>query len=319
MLGLETVVEIATQTDFATFNTSARQALNVYSIKGGQSRSRPQDPILNGGMQNLSDPTAPAPGKREHRLEIEAPLCIAQFPFWCRAFFGAPTTSGAPSDYSHLFKSGVSTLPILSIQHKRQTSDYSRHLGLVGESMRIKLDPEADGFGRVMMSFVGISESIQTSAAAGTVTAAPTLTRPAEALANILYNAVSGGQVMSGELEFKRKLKRVRGADGTGAPRAVQYDGKSELTGSLRCRYESQTMLADARADTERAIVLELLSSATRGIRFTAAHGLLDETPIDIGGPDGVEIDIPLIGYQNASDPALQVTCLSGVASYATL
>lgn len=318
MLGLETEVEIAQQVDATTFNVTGRQALNVYRITGGRTRSRPQDNILNGGFQNLSDPTQPAPGLPEHRLEIEAPLCVNQLQYWLRAFFGPPTTTGT-TDYSHLFKSGVSTLPYISIQQKRQTGDFSRHIGCVGEEMRIKLDPEQDGFARVMMSFVGLDEEKAATAAAGTVAAAPALDRPAEALANIMYNAVAGGQVMSGEIVFKRKLKRIRSADGTGVPRAIQYDGKSELTGSLHCRYESQAMLADARADTERAVVLELLKSATRGIRFNVAHGLLDETPVGAEGPDGVEIDIPLIGYQNAADPALQVTALSSLASLADL
>lgn len=320
MLGLETEVEIASQVDFATFNTTARQKLNVYRITGGQTRSRPQDNILNGGMNNLSDPTQPAPGLPEHRIEIEAPLCINQLGYWLRAFFGAPVTddSGDP-DFEHLFKSGVTTLPILSIQQKRQSGDFVKHLGCVGESFRIKLDPEQDGFARVMMSFIGISETPAGSAAAGTVAAAPTLDRPAERLANILYNSVAGGQVMSGEINFKRKLKRIRSADATGLPRAIQYDGKSELTGSLHCRYDSMTMLNDARADTERAIVLELLKSAARGYRMTLAHGLLDEVPVGADGPDGVEIDIPLTGFQNSSDPALQILALSAVESFATL
>lgn len=319
MLGLETEVEIASQVDASTFNVTARQKLNVYRITGGQTRSRPQDNILNGGMQNLSDPTEPAPGLPEHRIEIEAPLCIAQLPFWLRAFFGAPATTGAPSDYTHIFRSGAAVLPYVSIQHQRQASDFARHLGCVGESFRIKLDPEADGFGRVMMSFIGISETQASATGLGTVTAAPTLDRPAERLANILYNAVSGGVVMSGEINFKRKLKRVRVADATGLPRAIQYDGKSELTGSLRCRYENRTMLNDAIANTERALVMELLRTSVRGIRMTVAHGLLDEVPVGADGPDGVEIDIPLTGFQNASDAALQVTALSSVASFATL
>ena len=64
---------------------------------------------------------------------------------------------------------------------------------------------------------------------------------------------------------------------------------------------------------------MELLSSATRGVRFTAAHALLDVTPVDAAGPDGVEIDIPLMAYQNTTDPALLATALSSVATLTTL
>ncbi len=319
MLGLQTEIEIAEQVDATTFNVTARKALNVYSVKGGQTRSRPQDPILNGGMQNLSDPTEPAPGLPELSLTIEAPLCVTQLQFWLRAFFGAPATTGSAPNHSHLFKTGVAVLPYISIQHKLQANDFRKYVGLVGESMEISLNPEADGFGRITMTFIGIEEQRAVATAAGTVTAAPTLDRPAEALSNIIFNGVSGGSSIGGKLSFKRKIKRVRSADGTGKPRAVQYDGKSEVTGSLKCRYESQTMLADAWAQTERAITLELLKSATRGVRFAIAHALLDEVPVSIDGPDGVEFDLPFTGYQTTVDPALQVTALSATASLATL
>lgn len=319
MLGLQTEIEIAEQVDPTTFNITARQALNVYSITGGQTRSRPQDNILNGGQQNLSDPTQPGPGLPDHKVTIEAPLCVAQLGFWLRAFFGAPTTTGTTPDFSHAFKSGVATLPYISILQKRQAGDFSKHVGLVGEEFRIKLDPAQDGFARIVMTFIGIREDIVSVAPVGTVTAPPALDRPAERLATILYNAVAGGQVMSGEIMHKRKLKRIRAADGTGVPRAIQYDGKSETTGGLHCRYETQAMLADARSDTERTVELQLLKSGPRGYKFKLSHSLLDETPVGADGPDGIEIDIPVTGYQSPTNPSLLVTALTAVESHATL
>lgn len=318
MLGLETQVEIAAQADATTFNTTARQALNVYKITGGQTRSRPEDPILNGGFENLTDPTEPGPGLPDHKVTVEVPLCIAQFQYWLRAFFGAPATTDEDPDYSHLFKSGTA-LGYVSLQQKLQASDYRRHVGLVGEEMKISLSPESDGFGRATMSFMGIEEQRGTSAAAGTVTAAPTLDRPAEALANVLWNAVSGGQLIGGELTFKRNLKRIRAADGTGLPNRIEYNGKSTLSGSVKLRYANQSIISDAWSRTERAMQMELLRSSVRGLRFLCGHALLDETPIGADGPDGVEVDVPLMAYQSASDPALRITALSAVESLATL
>jgi len=318
MLGLETQVEIAQQADATTFNVTARKALNVYKFTGGQTKSRPEDPILNGGFENLTDPTEPGPGLPDHKVTVEVPLCVAQFPFWLRAFFGAPATTGAATDYSHEFKSGRD-LNYISMQQKLQAGDYRRHVGCVGEEMKISLNPEADGFARVTMTFLGIEEQRGTVAALGTVTAAPALDRPAEALANVLWNAVSGGQLIGGELTFKRNLKRIRSANGTGLPSGVEYNGKSSLSGSVKLRYKNQSIIADAWSRTERAMQMELLRSTVRGIRFLTGHALLDETPIGADGPDGVEVDIPLMGYQSAVDPALRITALSSVATLATL
>lgn len=318
MLGLETQVEIAQQVDPTTFNATARKALNVYKITGGQTRSRPEDPILNGGFENLTDPTEPGPGLPDHKVTVEVPICVAQFQYWLRAFFGAPTTTDDDPDYSHLFKSG-SALNYISIQQRLQANDYRRHVGLVGEEMKIALNPESDGFARATLTFMGIEEQRDTATAAGTVTAAPTLDRPAEALANVLWNAVSGGQLIGGELTFKRNLKRIRAADGTGLPNRIEYNGKSSLTGSVRLRYANQSIIADAWSRTERTMQMELLRTAARGVRFLCGHALLDETPIGADGPDGVEVDVPLMAYQSATNPALRVTALSSIASLASL
>ena len=319
MLGLETVVEIAQQVDASTFNVTARKALNVYGITGGRTKTRPEDPILNGGFNNLTDPTEPGPGLDDHRVTVVVPVCVAQFPYWLRAFFGAPTTTGSASDYTHAFASGVAALPYISLQDKLQTNDFRRHVGMVGQEMRISLDPSADGFARATLTFIGINEERAASAAAGTVTAAPALDRPAESRANIMWNAVAGGQIIGGELVFTRKLKRIRSADATGLANRIELDGKSTLGGSLKLRYQNQTILADGWNRTERATVMELLKSATRGFRLTCAHALLDETPVDRGGPDGVELDVPLAAYQSASNPALKVEALSSIASLAAL
>lgn len=319
MLGLETLVEIAQQVDAATFNVTERQALNIYKVSGGQTKTRPEDPILSAGFENLSDPTEPGPGLSDHKITVEVPLCIAQFPFWLRAFFGAPETTGVSPDYEHAFKSGVSPLPYISIQERLQTGDFRRHVGCVGAEIRIPLDPSADGFGRAMLTFIGREEQRDTSAAAGTVNAAPALDRPAEALTNVSWNGVSGGQILTGELTFKRKLKRTRSADGTGVPRAVEIDGKSTLGGSIKIRYANQTILADAWSGTEREVVMELLRTAARGFTFTAGQALLDEVPVPREGPDGVEMEIPLTAYQDVTSPALLITALSGTAAFADL
>lgn len=318
MLGLETQIEVGLQSDFTTFNTTTRRALNVYKVTGGQTKSRPEDPILNGGMANLTDPTEPGPGLSDHKITLEVPVCVNQLAFHLRAFFGAPVTDGADPDYEHVFKSGVSTLPFVSIQEKLQTGDYRRHVGCVGEEFKIGFDPSADGFARATFTYVGLEEQRATVAAAGTVTAAPALDRPAESLSSVLWNNVAGGQIIGGEITFKRKLKRIRSADGTGVPNRVEYDGKSTLGGSIKLRYGGQSIISDAWSRTEREIQLEILRSSARGFNLLCGHAVLDEVPVGRDGPDGVEIDIPLMAYQDPTDAALIITALSQFAQFAT-
>ncbi|NBB64665.1 hypothetical protein GVN18_36015 [Pseudomonas sp. ODNR1LW] len=318
MLGLESQVELGLQTGPFAF-ADVRQALNVYKITGGQTRSRPEDPILSGGFENLTDPTEPGPGLPDHKVTVEVPLCLAQFPYWLRAFFSAPTTTGEDPDLEHAFKTGRA-LQYASIQHRLQSGDYRRHLGLVGEEMKIGLNPEADGFARVTMTFVGIDEERDTATAAdGEVSPEPGLDRPAEALARVLWNAVEGGQLIGGELTFKRNLKRIRAADGTGKPSRIEYNGKSSLSGSVKLRYADQSIIADAWSRTERSMALELFREADRGVRFLCGQALLDETPIGADGPDGVEVDVPVTAYQGFLSPALTITTFGPAAPFTHL
>lgn len=312
MLGLETQVSVGAQTLVATPNTTQRTNLNVYKIDGGASESMPDDPILSGGYNNGSDPTAPAPGLGDHKLAIDVPLCVNQLPLWLMAGFGASTDAGADPNYSHLFASGAAVVPGVTVEHQLKANDYRQHLFCAMESFSLDLSSDKEGFGMASLSMIGYDEIVANAALAGTVTAAPPLDRPAQALLNLLYNGVGGaGNIMGGKLTFTRKLKRHRKADGSGLPYEISYDDRSELSGSIHVRYKDNTLNADAVARSLRAIELQLMSTPTKGVKFRASNCRLERTPVPVQGPSGVEYDINFKGWQDAVGPALTATVLN--------
>lgn len=316
MLGLETTVSIGKQSSAAKPSTLARQNLNVYGVSGGLTEPDEADAILGATLHNVSDPREPAPALDDHRLTVRVPLCIAQFGWWLAAFFGTETATGSPSDYTHLWSSGAAA-PYIFLEQQLKSGRFRQHWGLVGEQLDIDLSAEAPGFGMAEITFVGIGEDPAVAALTGTVTAAPSLDRPAQQLVTAAYNAVSGGDLIGGKLSFKRTLKRVRGADGTGLPFAVEPDGISELTGSIRARYNDDTHYADAAAKTERALSLQLMRTATRGVKFDLPKMRLSRTPTAVEGPGGVEIEYPFRAWQGVSTPALEARVLNGQATMA--
>src|SRR5262249_13396387 len=156
------------------------------------------------------------------------------------------------------------------------------------DSFSIDLSSEKEGFAEATATFMGLDEKLVTSALPGTVTAAPTLLRPAEALVSIGYNSVTGSPVMSGGITFTRKLKRPGGADGTGIPLSIDLQGKSTLEGKLHIRYLNQTMLTDAVNLTARDINLSLATDANDSITWDMPNSRLNRTPMSISGPDGI-------------------------------
>jgi len=316
MLGLESTISIGKQASATDPTTQARQSLNIYSITGGGTDQDADDNILGGGLNNASDPVAPAPGLDDHKLTIKTPLCIAQTPWLFASFFGDEDASGTTPDYTHEWTSGLA-LPYIFLEHQLKSGKYRRHFGLVGESMTIDLSSDREGFGMVETTYVGLKETRATSALAGTVAAAPALDRPAQKLCSVIYNEVAGGNIIGGKFTFKRNLKRHRAADGTGVPYAVEVDNISQLTGSIRVRFDDGSLLDDAFARTEQTLAIELLKSSVRGVKFQIPHQRLSRTPTDIPGPGGLEMDIPLRGWQTSSDAALLVQVLSSAATTA--
>ena len=314
MLGLQSTIDLGLQASATNPTTQARTTVNVYSFTGGASEAMPEDNVLGGGLNNGSDPVLPGPGLDDHRVTAIVPICEAQFPLWMRAFFGAAAASGTGPNYLYDYSSGAAALPYCYIEHKLQTSDYRRHFGCVGESLDIDWMADAEGFARASLAFVGLSEADpQTAVLAGAVTAAPALVRNAQRSVNITYNAVAS--VIGGKLSFKRNLKRHRNADGTGVPYAVEYNGKSSLEGTFKVRYTGSTLNADAVARTARQTILELLTNANRGLRFTLATMRLGRTPVPIEGPDGVEFEFAWKAWQTSGNAAMVVRALSAAAT----
>lgn len=316
MLGLLSTVSIGKQPTNADPTTLARQSLQIYSISGGQTQSDSDDPILGGGLNNGSDPTGAAPGLDDHKITVKVPLCGNQFPWWMAAFFGTEVAAGAATDYTHDWKSGQ-TLPKIFMEHQLKSGLLRRHYAMVGSDLTIDLDAEREGYGQAELTFVGLKETKATSALTGVITAAPALVRPAQKLVNIVYNGVNGGDLMGGKFTYSRPLKRYRSADGTGIPYDVDQEQASQLTGSIRTRFQSDTFYDDGVAQTERALAIQLMSSATRGIKFALPHMRLARTAVGVDGPGGIEMNFDFRAWQTQADAAMGVTVANGTATAA--
>lgn len=316
LLGLETTVSIGKMSTWAKPSTLPRQRLNVYSVTGGLTDQDGDDPLLNGSMNNLEDPTEPAPGLDDHRVTVEVPLCINQLGFWLAAYFGAETASGTTPDYTHTWNSGGLPPPIF-LEHKLTTGKFRQHWGLLGESMEVDLSSDREGFGRAKFTFVGITEDPVGAALTGTVTAEPTLLRPAQKLVNITYNAVAGGDIVGGKFTHKRNLKRVRQADGTGLPYAVERESGAQLSGDLQTRFHDDTFYDDARNKQARALGIYLMTTAARGIKFDFGRSRLSRMPVDVSDQSALEYNPTFRAWQDASNPALVAKVLSSAATVA--
>ena len=316
MIGLETTVSIGKQTNATLPTTLARQSLNVYSISGGQTEDDEDDNILGAGNTNLEDPVLPAPGLDDHEIQVTVPICNNQFSFWLAAYFGTETVSGTTPNYTHTWSSGQA-LPYIFLEHQLKSGRLRRHYSMIGKSMEIDLDSERGGYGQAKFTFAGIGTLSPTAALTGTVTAPPALDRPAQKLVNVTYNSVAGGDLMGGKFTHTRNLKRLRAADGTGVPVAVELDAISQITGSIRSRFHDDTFYDDGVAKTARALGIYLMTagSAVRGVKFDFAAARLQRANVSVDGPGGIEFNPDFKAWQTSSAAALVAKVLNGTAT----
>lgn len=315
MLGKTIEVNIGKQSTFAVPTTQARKTLNVYGVSGGLTENFVDDNILDGGTEDDSDPTEPAPGLDDHKITIKGPVCCNQMQWWLAAFFGDADSTGSAPNYEHEWATGQA-LPIIFMERKFGAK-YRRDIGLIGESFSIDFSAEQEGFQQFEMTFVGLKELQASSALPGTVTAAPELVRPAAKLVNIVYNGANGGDLIGGKFSFARKLKRLRAADGSGFPYKVIQDGRATLTTSLMTRYEDDTFADDGISRAERAVSIELMADAARGLQIEFANHRINRTPLSVEGPDGIELNFEGRAFKKGADAAMVVRALSSAATVA--
>lgn len=310
-LGLEQTIALGIQASKATPTTQARTLINAYSFDGGLTEGRKPDALLPAGLNNIYDSTPSAPAIDDHKLTLVTPLDEVQFALVLLAFFGTATDSGA-GPYVHDFSSGAASVPYVFFEKKLGASDFRQHISCVGETLDINLDAEKEGFGQVTTTWVGITETPSATTMPGVVTAAPALIRNPQRNNNNTYNGVAAQ--IGGKISFKRQLKRLRNSDGTGVPYDVVRNDVNMCDGSWHVRYKDQTLTTDQIARQKRQAIVELLTSATQGIRFTVPNHILARTPEPLPGPAGIEYDLPWTAEQSSAAAMFKATILNATA-----
>ena len=101
------------------------------------------DPLLGLPRQNDRDRTAPAPGLITFDDSIVVPLDFNLFGVWLHALFADASVTGSEDPYTHVFSSGLETLPWRSHEWKLAGSMFEQDVGLVG-SRQTKLRCEVN-------------------------------------------------------------------------------------------------------------------------------------------------------------------------------
>lgn len=288
-----------------------KMPFNSNEVSGSQALNKAQT-ILNG-----RNPTMPFAGNKDVGGNIVVPVDLTAFPWWLRAIFGAPTTTGA-GPYTHVFKVPTAQ-PSMVLEKKFDFGTSQTYIKANGCKVG-GLDIAFGGDGELTASLeiVGASEAAPnaTPYAASPTTVA--LTR----LMNFQAAITEGGSAISTltdlKLKFGCNLDTSSRCIGGGGVLGDIPEGVVDVSGALTGLFTSTDLLTKAAGLTESTLAVTLTSGA-HSLKFEIPELLYSPKSPGINGPMGIKQDYAFEGYYDnaAGASAMIVTLVNAVASYA--
>lgn len=291
--------------------------LTMYQVGLGKNAGFEADPILGRAEHNNRDPSASAPTLPETSGSEVAPMCLREMGWWLTMLLGAPDTTDDAGVFTHVFESGKDALPSFYRQQRLKTGDWRRVPGVMLNTLGIAAS-KTSGYARMNLGLIGKDETLESAALSGTLLSPYVL----QSLANTKFVAKWGGTIigpaLTTNLNFSNNMAPSPAMTGTDAIESIDL-GEFSIDGTLELRYRDQTWAAIAAAETEAAFSLEAQISASAKVIFEMGTTKLRRQGQQIGGPGAYSSTFALGVRQTNSAPALTVTLINNVASYAAI
>jgi len=289
----------------------------AYSIGLKKTQPPVEDPLLGQTLNNTRDETEKAPGLAQVGGPIVVPVDTSHLGYWLFLAMGAPTTTGADTDFVHAFNSGKVALPEYTIERKLVGSGGSllrQFTGVMCNKFSIQASRK-DGYARLSLDCVGYDEVPLEASGAGVPVAAVAREPLTEALGVYKMDGVAAA-LMECNLTFANNLVA---RDEMGDDRMGGYDiGDFKLeSGSIRLRYRDDTLDAAALAGTEHAGELLYQKSSTRLLSLAMGAVKLERQGEEVNNRGVIEQTFNLHARQTNGAPLLVATLKGGVSAYA--
>ena len=240
---------------------------------------------------------------------IRVPLDLTDIGFWLHKMFGDPTTTGGPTDYTHVFKSGSpAVLPSFSAEvGYPEVPIYVLMTGCRAGTLTVTAAPT----GRPTVSLGVLARDATRSGTS--VDSSPTLPSGYEQFNNfqatISRNGTALGYVTAISLTCSNNIEALRDiGSGNSIKEALEQD--VQVSGSMTVRLAEQTLLNDSEGTTPIALSLLFQISATKSLRFDVPRAFLPRRKAVVQGRAGVDITFEFRGANDTTAGAAFVATL---------
>jgi hypothetical protein len=286
----------------------------AYSHTSDFRRPFEDDPLLGLPRQNDRDRTTPAPGLITFDDSIVVPLDFNHFGVWLYALFGAAVVTGAADPFTHVFSSGLETLPWRSHEWKLAGNMFEQDVGLAGSRLSIDMS-RAAGFQRATVELMGQTQN-KVAASGGGAPAAPWPREECAAAIGVFkLNGVAAANIMSVRATYDN---HITPQDYVGNVLRSGFDLDTEATfdGSIELRFADATYYDLAVAGTAFSGEMLWQKSPARSLSLLAANMRLEPVGIPIEGPGRIQQTFNFRAEQSDTEPMLMATLKSSVESY---
>lgn len=261
---------------------------------------KPQSSIILGSGRHAGKPFY---GNKPVTGNLTGPIDLIAIGYILKMVFGAPTTTGVESPYTHTFKVGAITPSFLLEKGWPADSKYYLYNGCKAAGLNI-------GFGgngelRYTVPIIGAKETYS-----GDASYQETPTTDVSSPATIFHNcdaaAREGGSLIDTleEISFNFQNNTVMGfgLDGTGEG-THSAEGNPLIDGRIKGMFDVDTIISKGRDHTKSSLSVECASGAY-SLSFLCSELEYSQESPSITGPGGSYLDLSFIGYYYNSDAA---------------
>lgn len=283
-----------------TFALSATQPLqqdNVLSTNATRDASDPnQDVISVGG-------------------DVRVPIDLENFGHWLFQLFGAATVTGAGPDYVHTWKSGAVALPSTAFEKGLvDIADFFVYSG--GKANTLSVDFSPSGAADATIGLLAQDEGSSGSTGGGTFTFAG-MTRFRRSQGAVTKDGSALANVTGGSMNFSNGLDAVRTIRSDLQLEGID-EGQATAGGNVTLRLSDSALIADAIAQTPRALTFGYTIASNQSLLFTFPRVFFSRPGVPVSGPGGIELQAQFIAaHDTTAGCMLSVVLKNQVAAYA--
>ena len=279
--GSNAILAAAFETTYGTPPSTGYRKLPFVSSRLGEEQNLITSDLLGYGREALP----PTRDVINNDGDAVVPIDLRNFGNWLKLFMGQPVTTAITDGQQHVFSSGATSLPSMTIEvGNPEVPSYGQNFGVRGNTMRVQM--QRSGLLTATLGLIAQGENKLTASAAG-APAEASIERFSPFQGAITRGGTPLASVESADFTYSNSLEKVE---------TIRPDGRIEdadpgmvmMSGSITVRFRDTALLDQATAGDPTALSFGWVTDADRSLVFEVPAVYLPRAKTPVEGPNGI-------------------------------